>query len=220
MPYDIVLMKNRLGISSEEFLIKYTYYHIDEKTSHIFVMLKTPCPFLKSGGCSIYTDRPFECRYFPVGVYFIKKVLGKEVTCDVEYVLNLEEFCIGIHEDSEWTIETWRTNQGIDVFDDLYREWNEILLMADISGRYDKAQIYIVGYDLDRFRRFIFKSRFLDIVSIEEEEINKIKTNDTVLMKFGFKYLKHIFNIEKTLKLKENNELQFEQIIREIRQIR
>ena len=39
-PYDIIRMKNRLGMSSEEFLEKYTTMDIEEKTSHPFVMLK------------------------------------------------------------------------------------------------------------------------------------------------------------------------------------
>ena len=63
-PYDVLRMKNRLGISSEEFLETYTYMQIDKKTSHPFAMLKMmndpekKCPFVKPDGCIIYTDRP------------------------------------------------------------------------------------------------------------------------------------------------------------------
>jgi len=39
-PYDIVRIKNSLGISSGEFLNDYTYIEVDEKTSHPFVFLK------------------------------------------------------------------------------------------------------------------------------------------------------------------------------------
>ena len=39
-PYDIIRMKKRLGISSEEFLDKYTYMEFDEKSSHPLVRLK------------------------------------------------------------------------------------------------------------------------------------------------------------------------------------
>ena len=84
-PYDILSVSRKLGITSQEFLEKYTYYHIDEKTSLILVILKMPCPFLRSGACSIYTVRPLSCRYFPVGADFSKKALGRETVCDVSY---------------------------------------------------------------------------------------------------------------------------------------
>lgn len=218
-PYDILPMKKRLEITSEEFLKKYTYYHIDEKTSQIFVILKMPCPFFSAKGCSIYTERPIECRYFPVGALFYRNPTSNEDECKIAYLLNEESNCLGLREDSEWTIGTWKTSQGIDEFEDLHREWKKIMMMANISGELDQAQIYIAGYDLDRFRRFIFNSRFLNIVDVDDEEISEIKTNDLVLMKFSFKYLKHVLNIEKTLKIEEDNNLQFEQMIREITRI-
>jgi uncharacterized protein len=218
-PYDILPIRKRLGISSEEFLSKYTFYHIDKKTSLILVVLKSPCPFLMSEGCSIYIDRPIVCRYFPIGAFLYEKELGGKGRYDIGYFLSEEPLCLGLQEDLEWTIEKWKNKQGIIAFDDLWIEWNEILSKAKISDEHDQAQIYIAGHDFDRFRRFIFKTRFLDIVYLEEEEINKIKTNDIALMKFGFKYLKHIFNIEKTLQLKKNNNLQFEDITREIMNI-
>jgi Fe-S-cluster containining protein len=208
-------MRKKLGISSEEFLEKYSYYHIDNK-SRIFVLLRMPCPFLSSEGCGIYTERPVKCRLYPVVEHFSRKTSGEADSCDISYFIDETTDCLGQQENAEWTIETWKSNQGIDGYDELHKEWNGILLMANISGEYDQAQVYIAGYDLDRFRRFIFKSGFLDIVDIGEEEINKIRTDDIVLMKFGFKYLKDYFNIEPTLKLRGNNKLQFKQITKEI----
>lgn len=62
-PYGIVRMKRRLGISSEEFLEKYTRVHMYEKTSRPYAMLKMMddeekrCPFVSPEGCtSILTD--------------------------------------------------------------------------------------------------------------------------------------------------------------------
>ncbi|MDY7033205.1 MAG: YkgJ family cysteine cluster protein, partial [Thermodesulfobacteriota bacterium] len=72
-PYDIIRMKNRLGISSGEFLEKYTYTYVDEVNSHPFAVLKVEdddkggCPFISSEGCGIYEDRPSNCRYYPIG---------------------------------------------------------------------------------------------------------------------------------------------------------
>lgn len=224
-PYDILLMKKRLGISSEEFLEKYTYYSIDEKTSLIFVILRMrndeerTCFFTGPEGCSIYADRPVQCRYFPLGEIFMKTHLSKELSYDVSYFLEEESICLGFQEDREWTIETWRKNHGVEIFDEFNREWKEIIMAANISGESDQAQMYIASYDIDRFRRFISKSGFFDVIYYDEEKINKVKIDDIELMKFGFRYLKHMFNIEKTLKIKEDKQLQFNRIIRGIMQI-
>jgi Fe-S-cluster containining protein len=217
-PYDILSMRKRLGISSQEFLEKYTYYDIDNN-SPVLAFLKMPCPFLRSEGCSIYEERPIKCRLYPIVEYCFKKSSDEAVTYDIYYLLDKTN-CIGLQGNAEWTVETWKKIHGIDILDELHKEWFEILFLANISGECDQAQIRIAGYDLDRFRRFILNTRFLDIVYIADEEIHKINVDDIALMKFGFRYLKHIFNIERTLKIKENNELQFDQIIKDIMQIK
>jgi hypothetical protein len=55
---------------------------------------------------------------------------------------------------------------------------------------------------MDRFRRFVFESRFLEVFDIDKEEIEKIKTDEIVLMKLGFKYIKYLLMLEETLKVK------------------
>jgi hypothetical protein len=59
----------------------------------------------------------------------------------------------------------------------------------------------MASYDIDKFRRFIFESSFLDV--IDTEEVEKIKADEIALMKFGFKYLKYVLILEETLKVKE-----------------
>ncbi len=55
---------------------------------------------------------------------------------------------------------------------------------------------------MDRFRRFIFESKFLDTFDIEEQRLEKIKNDDLEIMKLGFDYTKYILGIEETLKKK------------------
>ncbi len=211
-PYDILRMKKSLGISSEEFLEKYTYTHYDEKSSHPYAMLKMiddnegKCPFVAPSGCSIYEDRPSTCRYYPVGQGIM--ISGKETDHVKEefFFFIREPGCLGYNEEKEWTIGTWRVDQGVNLYDDINREWKEIQLRRDAQGqdRLDpksQALIYMVSYDLDRFRKFVFESRLLDI--IDAEEVEKIGTDEIALMKFGFKYLKYVLMLENTLKVKE-----------------
>ncbi len=211
-PYDILRMKKRLGISSEEFLKKYTYIHIDEKSSHPYAVLKMmddnegKCPFVTPEGCSIYEDRPTNCRYYPVGQGIMISGSEKESVNKDFYFFIREPQCLGYHEDKEWTIETWRIEQGVDLYDEMNKEWKEIQLRRDTPGQpkldqKKQALIYMASYDIDKFRRFIFESSFLDV--IDTEEVEKIKADEIALMKFGFKYLKYVLMLEETLKVKE-----------------
>jgi hypothetical protein len=67
-----------------------------------------------------------------------------------------------------------------------------------------QSLLYMVSYDIDRFRKYVFESRFLDVIDIDKEEVEKIKADEIALMKFGFKYLKYILVLEETLRLKNN----------------
>jgi uncharacterized protein len=74
-PYDIIRLKNRLQLSSEEFLAIYTEPQLLEKTDLPIITLKlldddiNSCPFVKDKeGCMVYQDRPTTCRYYPLGV--------------------------------------------------------------------------------------------------------------------------------------------------------
>ena len=60
-PYDIIRLKNNLGIKSAEFLEKYTILPIEENLKHPIVMLQMNednlnCPFVKDNGCSVYHE--------------------------------------------------------------------------------------------------------------------------------------------------------------------
>jgi Fe-S-cluster containining protein len=213
-PYDVVRMKKRLGISSGEFLEKFTYTHIDEKSSHPYAVLKMmddnegKCPFVTPGGCSIYEDRPANCRYYPVGQGLMIKGSEKGQVNEEFYFFIRDPNCLGYQENREWTVETWRIDQGLDLYDEMNKEWKEIQLRRDTPGQpkldpKKQSLIYIASYDIDKFRRFIFESKFLDILDIDKEEVEKIKTDEIALMKFGFKYLKYILMLEETLKVKE-----------------
>ena len=212
-PYDIIRMKKRLGISSEEFLEKYTYMDIDKKSSHPFAMLKMMddperrCPFVTPEGCTIYTDRPANCRYYPIGQASMKKGGEKGPEHEEFFFFVREPHCLGYEEETEWTVESWRHDQEVDLYDEMNREWKEIQLRQNLPGHgldpNKQAQIYTACYDLDRFRRFIFESRFLDVFDVGEEEVEQIRTDEIALMKFGIKYVKYLLMLEESLKLKK-----------------
>jgi hypothetical protein len=88
------------------------------------------------------------------------------------------------------------------------REWKEIQLRKNTIGQPEhdpnkQTLIYMASYDLDRFRRYLFESSFLDVFDIDSAEVEKIKNDEISLMKLGFKYLKYILMLEETLKVKK-----------------
>jgi Fe-S-cluster containining protein len=213
-PYDVLRLKNRLGISSDEFLSKYTYLKINEASSHPYAMLNMKddkdrkCTFVTPEGCSVYTDRPANCRYYPVGQGTLKKDGQRGPEEEEFYFFVKEPHCLGFHEDKRWSIKSWRTDQEVDKYDEMNREWKALQLRKNIPGQpklddKKQAQFYLASYDLDGFKRFIFESRFLDVFELDENNIEKIRTDEVELMKFGFKYINYIMMLSQTLKVKD-----------------
>ena len=116
--------------------------------------------------------------------------------------------CLGHQEEREWTIESWRTDQGAALYDEMNKEWMEIQLRRNTteqSGLDSKRQsmLYMASYDIDKFKRFVFESRLFDLFEIDKEEVEKMRIDEIALMKFGFKYMKYILMLEETLQVKE-----------------
>ncbi len=215
-PYDVVRLKNKLGISSEEFLEKYTYMEIDEKSSHPFAMLQMgddkerKCQFLTPEGCTVYEDRPANCRYYPIGQGTLQRE-GKEGPYAEEFYCFVKEpHGIGYNEKKEWTIKTWREDQKVDTYDEINKEWKALQMRKNLPGKgldeNKQHQFFLASYDMDRFRRFVFESNFLNIFDIDDETVEKMKTDEMELLKLGFKYIKYIMMLEQSLKLKEGAE--------------
>ena len=214
-PYDVIRMKERLGLSSTEFLAKYTRFAVDDKTTHPLLFMRMNeendnyCPFVKpEAGCTIYADRPAACRYYPVGQATHRRLGEDEKTPihDEWYVVVKEDHCLGFQEAKTWTIAEWREDQEAALYDDMNREWKNIMMKQDIpKDKIDEKRqqmFYLASFDMDAFRRFVFESRFLEIAEIDPERLEKMKGSDVELMKFGVDYLKYLFGIRNSLKIK------------------
>ncbi len=215
-PYDVVRMKQRLGLSSTEFLARYTFFREDEKTTHPLLLLrmnddeKRSCPFVKpEEGCTIYSDRPAACRYYPVGQVTHRRLEDetKEPIHDEWYVMVKEDHCEGFNEDRNWTVKEWREDQESALCDEMNRDWKNIMMKQNLpkedEGKQKRQQMfYMASYDLDSFRRFVFESRFLEIFDVNPETMDKIRSGDVELMQFAFSYLKYILGISQELQLK------------------
>lgn len=208
-PYDILQLTKRLGMTAAEFLHKYTEPTYLEKTDMPGVVIKmresdNKCSFVTDEGCTVYTDRPTACRYYPVGMADFREGGGRdehgnELTADEDkfYFLVREDHCKGHEEDKEWTVGEWRADQGVDVRDEMNKKWLRLIMRRKSFGHQAtlseqaKRMFFMASTDLGHFRRFIFESSFLDTYEVAPEVLEKIRTDDVELMHFSFEYLAH-----------------------------
>ena len=201
-PYDVIRLKNRLGLSSEEFLAIYTDPHLMEKTDLPVVTLKlldddrASCPFVRDDGCILYEDRPTTCRYYPLGVATLQHKEGADD--DGFFFFVHEPHCKGFEEAKEWTVREWRENQGVDIHDDVNSEWTDLVVRkrsfpSSIKlTEKAKQMFFMVSYNTDQFRRFVFESPFLERNEVDAETLEKIKTDEVALLNFGIRWLKEV----------------------------
>ncbi|MDY6906094.1 MAG: YkgJ family cysteine cluster protein [Thermodesulfobacteriota bacterium] len=205
-PYDILRLKNRLGLPSDQFLAIYTEPRILERTDLPVVTLKLldddrqSCPFVKDGeGCIIYEDRPTTCRYYPLGVASLSHK-EEDASPDGEgfYFFINEPHCKGFEENKNWTVEAWRKDQGVDIHDEINAEWTDLLVRKRSFPpnlkltEEAKKMFFMASYDLDTFKRFVFESSFFERYQIDDETKKKIENDEIELMQFGFRWLKSI----------------------------
>ena len=189
-PYDVLRMRKKLGMSSTGFLDKYTTVVIPPETGLPVVMLKMAedgektCQFLGESGCRIYAERPWSCRMAPL-----------DIAGEGEYCFIFEpSHCLGLAADQEWTMGDWVKDQGLDVYERVeapFRDFTNRLKFPEgkVPGP-EVAQMFYMGcYDLDRFRRFVLESRFLDVFDLPAGLVNQIKTDDLALLQLGIAWL-------------------------------
>ncbi|MBI5814199.1 MAG: YkgJ family cysteine cluster protein [Nitrospinae bacterium] len=196
MPYDVLRLKNRLGLKSWEFHEKHTTVAMDPLLGLPVVRLKMDgegaCPFVTEKGCGVYADRPTSCRVYPLGQAASSgsaSASGDRIFFKVE-----EDHCLGWKEGKSQTLEEWVLGQGAAD----YNLHNEIVVRFSFHeklgepGKLDDGKlgmIYMSLYDVDRFRQFVFGSTFLKRFRLDSETIEKIRTNDEDILRFAVRWL-------------------------------
>ncbi len=201
-PYDVIRLKARLGLPSDQFLAIYTEPHILEKTDLPVVTLKhldddkESCPFVREDGCILYEDRPTACRYYPLGVAALQH---KEGADDEGFFFFVNEpHCKGFDEDCQWTVAEWREDQGVDLRDDVNAAWTDLVVHKRSFPpnikltQKAKEMFFMVSYNIDKFRSFVFESTFLQRMPVDDDTREELRTDDVALLKFGVKWLKSI----------------------------
>lgn len=213
-PYDILRLKQRLGMTSTEFLAQYTLPFEIDSQGMPGVRLRTledstACLFVTPAGCSVYEDRPTACRYYALGLLSMRP--QGSPTDENAYFLIKEEHCLGHQEPRQLTIREYRQEQGVELYDDLNREWQQIILKRRSSGpavgqpSLRSYQFFFLGsYNLDGFREFVLSDKFSEVYELETETLESLKMDEVALMKFGFRLLKQVLFGEMTIPVKDD----------------
>jgi Fe-S-cluster containining protein len=211
-PYDIIRLKQKLGIRSDEFLSKYTISPFDKNLKYPVVMLKMnedkakSCPFVREDGCIVYSDRPWACRMYPLGLASPKD--GTAELDDDFYFLLEDTICKGFNEPRKWTVRQWIEDQGIVEYDEMGREFKDLTLHDFFQEGNNltpkKVDMFFMAcYNLDRFRDFLFGSTFFERFDIDDEKKKKIGSDDIELLRFGYRWLRFALFGEQTIEVKQ-----------------
>jgi hypothetical protein len=207
-PYDVIRLKDSLGMSSAEFLKAHTVPYQMDQHGVPGLKMRTDdtgaCLFVTDEGCSVYANRPTACRYYPLGHMAMKP---KDADSDeTHYFLIQEDHCKGHEEPKEQTINEYRKELGIVDYDGYNKEWLQILLKKKSAGptvgqppESSLQLFFMASYDMDRFRRFVMSEQFRNTYDIEESSYEVLAKEDIALMQFGVRLMKQVFFGERTI---------------------
>lgn len=211
-PYDILRLKKRLGLGAREFIDQYCDEVYDDKRHLPMIHLKMrederrTCPFVSPEGCGVYEDRPSACRIYPIArASRVHPVSGSVME---NFFVLREEHCRGFEEPRHWSVEQWVEDQGLDAYAGVNDRWMAVmthprLVRGNPPSPQQQQMFYLASYNLERFRDFIFGSRFLTAFDLPEEELDAIRESDDALLELAIKWLRFSLCGEKTLTVRQ-----------------
>jgi Fe-S-cluster containining protein len=212
-PIDVLRLARRLGVTTTEFLDKHALVPITRQLHLPVVMLRMGddpdkrCPFVGEQGCAVYQDRPWSCRMFPLGMALPPARAGVEP--QPVYFLCEHPFCEGPSQQQAWTVQDWRGHQGAVEQEEIEKGYREIVAHPWFIGgrRLDPKRIeifHMACYDLDKFRRFVFESTFLERFELDPQFVEQLRNDDHALLSFAFCWLRFALFSESTLKVRNS----------------
>ncbi len=202
-PYDILRLKNGLGLSSGEFLQRYTVSYLGPETGLPVVSLKQDqsdnlkCPLVRPAGCSVYADRPSSCRMYPVA-RALSRSRATGVTTE-HFALIKEPHCRGFtgaeNGAKNKTAERWLAEQGLQEYNEMNDRLMTLISLKNrlLPGPLEPRlveQFHLALYDLDSFRQAIFEQNLLAGLNVDADMLAKVRSDDTELLKLGIKWIR------------------------------
>jgi len=213
-PYDVLRLKKRFGMTSEELLRQYAVPFQMDADGVPGLKMRTDddgtCVMLDGeNGCSVYPDRPAVCRYYPVALLNMRKKDSPQA--EQGYSMVVEDHCKGHLEDREIRIEDYRIEQGVKEYDDRNRDWYRLILKKKSAGpgvgrpsEMSLQMFFMASYNLDMFRRFVLSESFRRTYKLNDAFYQAVEADDLILMDFAFQFLRQVLFAEKTIEEAED----------------
>jgi uncharacterized protein len=208
-PYDVLRLKKRLGMSSEEFLKKYAVPFRMDQDGVPGLKMRTDeegvCVMLDGeNGCSVYEDRPTVCCYYPLALLNMRAKDSSEAR--ENYALVREEHCNGHLEDRDISIDDYRVEQGCKEYDDRNRDWYRLILKKKSAGpgvgcpsEMSLQLFFMASYNMDMLRRFVLSESFRKTYRLNDTFYEAVECDDLILMDFGFQLMRQVLFGERTI---------------------
>jgi hypothetical protein len=129
-PFDVLRLKRALRIESSELLDKYTLSPFNKEQKIPAVILRMDpetkkCPFVTDQGCSVYANRPWACRMYPLGV---AEPRNPSPADRAFHFLVREDICHGHGQGQSYTVRQWLTDQGIEEYQMMGASFRDLML--------------------------------------------------------------------------------------------
>lgn len=203
-PYDIIRLKKRLGISSEEFLERYAGVVKGANPYFPTVVLRMrpdpeyTCPFLDpASGCTVYSDRPSACRTYP-----LERAVDRQATAGRRrdfYFLVRHDYCQGHGRGRQWPLKEWLSDQQLLPYNLMADRWAEMdtLFAANPwkgEGAAGPRQLlaFMICYNIDRFRDYVRDHDLLRRAGLDKARRRAVALDDEALLSFGFDWLRQL----------------------------
>lgn len=195
-PYDVLRLKNRIGLPSYRFLAQYTRRHTGPGSGLPVVTLvpgdpnRLTCPFLTPAGCRVYPDRPSSCRIYPL----VRILRRSPDAADAreEFRLLREPHCRGFDAGRRQTVREWISDQGLQEY---IAENDRLLDVISLKARLSSKslppslsdQVYTALYDLDRLRERLCHG---GPTGLSAESIELARQDEGTLLHLGMEWVK------------------------------
>ncbi len=159
-PYDVLRLKNALGLCSWEFLDRHVCVGQAAEVAFppVYLAMRPEdgrCPFVSPKGCQVYADRPAACRLYPVGrgtVYRHGRILRR-------HVLVREAHCQGFATDGrrQMDLAAWCADQGLAPYERFEERTVRVLQHERLRQGWRPTEkqldtVLTALYNLDQFR--------------------------------------------------------------------
>lgn len=187
-PYDVLRMRRHVGLSSAEFLDRYTLISTDKVIPLVLLRMDEErdkrCPFVGDEGCSIYENRPWACRMYPLDPH---PDGGFRLVTDATR-------CHGLRSTEPGRVRAYLESQDTEPFEEAEQAYAEITqdpraADLDVENPQIAQMVLMATYNLDKFRDFVLKSSFLKRFYVEPSRVEQLKKSDEALLRFGYDWL-------------------------------